>query len=73
MRVGIVKDVVNPVDKVVLEQAILDISEGVKELNRSKLNHQAVVVLLHHSTGVSQREIKTVLAGISDLKNRYLK
>ena len=67
------KDVANPVDRVVLEQAILDIAEGVKELNRSKLNTHAVVVLLAHSTGESMKTIKCVLAGISDLKHRYLK
>lgn len=73
MKVSAVKDVANEIEHVVLEQAILDISEGVKVLSRSKLNQHAVVVLLSHSTGVSQREIKTVLAGISDLKSRYLK
>lgn len=73
MKVSAVQDVANPIERVVLEQAILDISEGVKELTRSKLNMKAVVVLLHHSTGVSQREIQTVITGIADLKSRYLK
>lgn len=73
MKVKIEKDVANEVEAVVLEQAIIDISEGMKVLSRSKLNERAVVVLLHASTGVTQRDIKTVLAGISDLRHRYLK
>lgn len=62
-----------PVAPSVLAQAIVDLAAAAKRLSTSKLNQKAVVILLNHSTGVPQRDIKYVLAGIEQLQKDYLK
>lgn len=45
----------------ILAEAIVRIGDGMKKLTESGLNEKAIVVLLHDATGLSKRDIKTVL------------
>lgn len=44
-----------------LADAIIDVSKAAKTLLASRLTRKALLVLLHHSSGVSQRDIGIVL------------
>lgn len=57
----------------VIAAAIVEISEGVKRLRAGRLNDRAIVLLLHASTSVAQRDIKAVLNGLESLEVEYLK
>jgi hypothetical protein len=57
----------------IIEQAIIDISAGMKALNNTRLKHETIVTLLHASSGVAKRDIRMVLAHMSALESTYLK
>lgn len=56
----------------VLASAIVEVADAAKRLLNSKLTEEAVIVLLKHRTGISQREIKEVLYAAADLQ-RFVK
>jgi hypothetical protein len=62
-----------PVEKEVLADAIVRVSEGVAALNKSGLNQRAVVVLLHDYTGLPMTAIRRVLNALPELKGMYCK
>jgi len=55
----------------ILSSAIIAISSAVQKLSQSDLNRKAIVVLLKHSTGLTQYQIERVLNSLNDLKNDY--
>lgn len=57
----------------VLADAIVKIGEACDELKKSGLNQEAIVVLLRHKTGVSMRDINSVLSGLRQLRGWYCK
>lgn len=57
----------------VLAQAILDISEGMKKLNGSKLKRRAIVLLIHDQSKVSCSNINLVLDSLDTLKETWIK
>lgn len=59
------------VPREVLAQSIVKISEAATALRKSGLNRKAVIVLVAHSSGVPQREIKAVLDSLETLKQDY--
>jgi siroheme synthase len=61
----------NPEGKEVLAAAIIKISEAADKLRKSGLNEKAIMILLHHETRVSQRDIKAVLSGLALLRKQY--
>ena len=56
----------------VLASAIVEVADAAKRLLNSKLTEVAILVLLKHTTGISQRDIKMVLKAAADLK-RFVK
>jgi len=67
----VVQDQDQPIEKDILAQAIVDISESAKALTASGLNERAIVVLLHDHTGIPMGDIKMVLHGIGELRKAY--
>lgn len=62
-----------PMPVEVLAEHIAALSSGVRKIMAGPLNERAVVLLRHHSSGVSQKEVKAVLHGIQSLERDYLK
>ncbi len=62
-----------PIDKEVLAEAIVRLGQEVSKLNNTRLNREAIVVLLNHYTKLPQRDIKTMLDAIPQLQKAYLK
>lgn len=66
----------------VLADAIVSISQGIKFLRSSRLNEDALLLLIQHAAPnlskrpprqIGKREIKAVLQGIEALERTYLK
>lgn len=60
-----------PESKTVLASAIVKIGSALKELHRSGLNEEAIVVLLHHKTKVPMGQIRTIFDGLRRLEGWY--
>ncbi len=75
MRTVIVEDdLENPVEKVVLAQAIVDISKSMNRLLASGLNEKAIVCLIHDDViGVGKNGIRAVLESLKSLSKTYCK
>ncbi|WP_027533838.1 hypothetical protein [Bradyrhizobium sp. WSM3983] len=70
-RISVKKDPAQPERKEVLAEAIVRIGEALESLKKSGLNEHAIVVLLHHETKISMRDIRVVFAGLRQLRGRY--
>ena len=71
----VVKDPENIIPVEVFEQAIIDISKGIKKLNQSKLSKRAIYVLVQDSvpSGVGMTEIVAVISALENLEKKYIK
>ena len=56
-----------------IAEAVIDIAEAVKKLRAGKLNDKALLLLIAHASGVSQREVRAVMDGMEGMKAYYLK
>ena len=54
-----------------LPELIQSVSKSVRNLESLKLNHKAIVVLLHDYTKLNKRDIESVLDGLSSLERTY--
>jgi hypothetical protein len=54
-------------DPELLASAIVEVSQSAKKLLASRLTEKAVLLLVSHASGVSQRECKRVLEAAGDL------
>lgn len=66
----------NPEKKIpveILAQHIQILAGVGKKLAGSRLKEKTILVLLQHSTGISQKDIKQVLDALSQLEKTYLK
>lgn len=61
-----------PVAAQVIAQSIVKIADGWQRMNTSGLSMKAILLLLSHSSGVSQRDVKAVLYAMNSLKQDYL-
>lgn len=55
----------------ILAEAITRISDGFERLKESGLNERAIVVLIQAETRLAQRDIRTVLKALRQLKGWY--
>jgi hypothetical protein len=62
---------VQPAEEVDLATLVRRVSEGMDRLLKSGLNRKAVVVLLHHHTGIGIRDLQAVLDGLTTLAKQY--
>lgn len=63
-------DEAQPSNATVLAQ-LTRLEEAMRELTRTGLNEKAILILLAHQTGQSQRVCRDVLHGIHDLRVEY--
>lgn len=63
----------NPEPIEIIAQSIIDIAEGMKKINESKLNRRALIVLLKDQTGLPGRDINLVLNSLAALKDDFIK
>ena len=63
----------NPPAPEVLAQAIVDIATATKQLYSTRLTEKTLLLLISHSSGVAQRDVKAVLAAMWHLEATYLK
>lgn len=56
-----------------IADGVVHVSRAIKQMEEGALNEKAILVLLAHSTGLSQKSIKDVLKGLSQLEEMYVK
>lgn len=56
-----------------IADAIIRVDEGMQKLNESALHRDTVVLLVSHSSGCSQRDVRRVIESLETLKSKYLK
>lgn len=61
----------NPVEKEILAEAIVRMSEGVQKLSKNGLNKKAIIILIQDQTKFSKREIESVIDAIGQLQRLY--
>ena len=61
-----------PVAAEVIAQSIVKIADGWQRMNTAGLSMKAILLLLSHSSGVPQRDVKAVLYAMNSLKQEYL-
>ena len=60
-----------PESKEILAEAIVRIGSAMEALRKSGLNEEAIIVLLHHKTKISKRQIKLIFAAMRQLHGWY--
>lgn len=74
--VKIVKDSENEIPVEILEQAIIDIAQGFKKLNASRLSERAIVLLVQDAVGATfatKGQVGAILKAAASLDKTYLK
>jgi len=72
-KVIIKKDETNPEPIEIIAKSILDIAEGMKKLNSTRLNREALVTLIWDNSHVPKKEIRIVLNNLEVLESLFLK
>lgn len=62
----------NPEPLEVLAQSIIDVANAFDKINNGRVTQHAIILLIKDSTGLSQRDIKSVLIACENLK-KYVK
>jgi len=62
-----------PIGKSILATAILQISDTVKDLEKSGMNRRAVIALIADDTKLGKGTITTVINSLGDLAKNYTK
>lgn len=70
-KVKVVQKEDEVVERSVLAQAIVDISEAANKLRLSGLNRRAIVLLLSESSRVGRKDVEAVLTAIEYLKKDF--
>ena len=65
----------DPLPVEVIEQAIVDIAEGMKKLTSTRLTRKAIVTLLHAQCGqgIGKGTIEIVLSNLETMEHHWLK
>jgi len=72
-KLSVVKDPEAPVAVEVIEQAIVDIAEGMRRINNTRLTRRALVYLIHMHSKVGIGTIELVLNNLDSLEQNFLK
>lgn len=56
-----------------IAKAVAAISDGVKRMRAGKLNDKALILLISHSSNMSQGAVRAVLDGMEGLQKYYFK
>ena len=65
------KDGEKPVEKEVLADAILKVSDAMRKLSATGLNRKAIVALVKDASGITKKDIEIILDTLVDLKALY--
>ena len=72
-KVKVIQPVDEEVPAEVIATAIVEISEGMKKLNSTRLTRKAIVALIHDQSGLAKGTINLVLNNLMDLEKDWLK
>lgn len=56
-----------------IADGVVHVSRAIKDLEKGPLNEKCILILLAHETKMSQKAIKKVLTGLSQLEELYVK
>lgn len=70
---GVKQNPINPEPIEIIAQAIIDVANGFKVLNSSRLSRRTIVLLLQDATGLPQKQIGLILDAAPRLAETYLK
>lgn len=62
-----------PISVEILASSIVQIGQGMKRVNETRLTRGALVTLLQHDTGLGRGTVETVLGSLESLEETYLK
>jgi len=62
-----------PIAVEILEQAIVDIANGMKKIRASRLKREALILLIHDASKVGKPHVRMVLECLDQLEARFLK
>ena len=57
----------------ILQNSIVSLAEAFETFKKTRLKQDTIITLLHDTSKVSKRDIKTILNCLSELKRLYLK
>ena len=57
-----------PVAAETIAEAIIGVSEGMKQLSNSGLKRRAIVALIHETSGIGKKDIELVLNNLESLR-----
>lgn len=72
-RVKIIQNKDAPIAAEIIASSIVEIGEGMRRLNSSRLNRRAIVTLIKDYSGLPKTEIERVLTALDSLETTYLK
>lgn len=56
-----------------IADGVVHVSKAIREMEKGSLNEKAILILLAHETKMSQKVIKKVITGLSQLEEMYVK
>ncbi len=62
-----------PIPAEVIANAIVDIAEGMKSVNSTRLTRRAIVTLIHENSGIARKTIEIILNNMDTLEDDWLK
>ena len=73
MAVSIKQNPEQPIAAEIIAQAIVQIADGMRQLNATRLSRKAVVALIQDQSKLSKKTIEIVLNNLADLEHDWLK
>jgi len=70
-NIKIVKNEVKPEPTEILAEAVIRIGENFERLQKSGINKNAIIILIHDYTKISKRDINLVLESLAKMKGWY--
>ena len=67
------EDGAEPVGVELLESSIVEIAEGMKRVIGTRVRLDTIITLIHNQTGVSRRQIRSVIDTLEQLEQIFLK
>lgn len=71
--IKIIQNKEKPIAAEVIAESILEISNGVKKMNLTRLTRRAIVALIHENSKVARSTIEVVLNNLDSLEITWLK
>lgn len=62
-----------PLPVQIIEDSIVEIARAMKAINNTRLTRKALVILIHHHSRISQKDIEVVLNNLELMESIWLK